>query len=333
MNQLLLKSHISKETGINAKTLDLVEGGASGAKKYIINKSDKSNRYMIKLSKIWFIRRNSNKLQEQMDFMKKINEHENVSISPIHKNPIEFEGTVGYVYNYIEGMPLKWHLIERKQIQPNQLGKFVAKFHTLTLKTTDARLQTPDWEALDFLLSKIKRGLMTKTDQVENILNMINEIKSEVSNKSVYHSITHGNIHAGNIIVEKNGNWKLIDMDDLRLDVLSRDFFSVWHNSFNNSNDWENLNDRFDNFILGYQSILNLNTTDKFMILGKLLTSLLFKIYTIQKPNENRIQSPKNKLSDCDDILKSIKNLRKSQEFGELLESYSNFTKSSKYIS
>lgn len=332
MNQLL-KSHISNETGVDVKTLDSIEGGTSGTKKYIINKSDKSNRYMIKLSKIWFTRKNSNKVQEQMDFMRKINEHENVSISPIHKNPIEFEGTVGYVYNYIEGMPLKWHLIEKKQIQPTQLGEFVAKFHVVTSKTPDAGFQTPDWKALNFLLSKIERGLMTKTAQVENILNMINDIKSEVGGELVHHAPTHGNIHAGNIIVEKNGNWKLIDMDDLHLDVLSRDFFSVFHNSFNNSNEWENLNDRFDNFILGYQSILNLNTTDKFMIIGKLLTSLLFKIYSIQKPIGSRIHAPKNKLSDCDNILESIKNLRTSHEFYDLLEPYPNFTKSSKYIS
>lgn len=65
------------------------------------------------------------------------------------------------------------------------------------------------------------------------------------------------------------------------------------------------------------------------MIPGKLLTSLLFKIYTIQKPIEGRINSPKNKLSECVVIFESIKNPRKSQEFCKLLESYSNFTKSS----
>ena len=97
-----------KDIGLEVKSIEFLDKGSSWwTRKYIIK--TESEKYVLKIHTIdqgnegWGT---TKIIQEQMNIMRKINEKEIVSIYPIHDKPLIFEKKIGYVYKFVEGMPL-----------------------------------------------------------------------------------------------------------------------------------------------------------------------------------------------------------------------------------
>lgn len=257
-----------------------------------LNAGSSKNNYIVKIGhkkhilKL-FNKAGKNKIQKQINLMRKINKVDVLTINPLHSKVLLFGDKVGYIYSFIEGKPFSELKLKNKQYI---FGKIVGRFNRATKnmastkrnssyitimnnKAKDAILNFNETDSLLFKKAKKLLGLGTKI------------IDEKYSGYKFRTQLIHCDLHENNVFC-KNGKYIIIDLEDLQNTILAREI--TVHSSNIITNSMKKYKKDLQEYFSGYESEYKLTKKEKELIPILLLIRKFGEIrYTINQGNKN----------------------------------------------
>jgi|TARA_Y100000310_G_scaffold193794_1_gene193744 Ser/Thr protein kinase RdoA (MazF antagonist) len=250
-----IKKILSKE-GLNISSIKKLDIGTSRNSYLLISNKKK---YVLKL----YDKKEKGKIQKKIDYIKKINKKKKITTIPINSKVLKFKNTIGYFYEFFEGVHYREIKIPRKLFK---FGQIVGEFSKQSSKITSKNIKYDNLgkraikdskKTIKFLENK--KGFYKETSKImKEGLPLI-----DTSNfKKCRMRIVHGDIHFENVLYNKKQNkYQIIDIDGTWIKIIPIEILVII--SYSLSNSTSNNKRIIKEIIKGYESKFKLTRSEK----------------------------------------------------------------------
>ncbi|MFA5406274.1 MAG: phosphotransferase [Candidatus Nanoarchaeia archaeon] len=256
-------SSISKlEKGTSRNALIIKSGG----KKYILKLFDKNH---------------VKSLNRQIKQLRMINKERGVAINPLNGKVLNFNKSVGYLYEYFEG---KLYRQARLSNKLRFLGRIAGVFDQQASKVIKSGKSNMFYREVLGNYNDIK-GYFSELPNKEAVTNSLSNGFALLNNfkKSKFRTqLVHGDIHADNVLYN-NGNYLIIDVDGIRENNLVIEPVTMIRCLLGE----RDAKNKIKEFLSGYESKVKLSNDEKkavpYFLVLRMMNEVWWFVYQLKR--------------------------------------------------
>ncbi|MBU0906594.1 MAG: phosphotransferase [Nanoarchaeota archaeon] len=257
MRNSLIKKELGN-IGLDVLSVNFMDVGT--AKNNYVIKTD-GEKYVLKL----FTVDKRKKIQKLIKMLRKINEREELVVSPIHDKVLDFGSMIGFVYRFVDGKHYREIKIGKKIFL---FGKIVGKFNRLAKNILPKGRNCEYVGRINKEVKATVRYLKGQKSLLHKKARALLDAGSKIVDKEYNHykfrtQLIHGDLHYNNVFCFRR-KFIILDVDGLENSILAREVSTLA--SYMVQRSISDYKKDLEEFFSGYESEYKLFKKEKELI-------------------------------------------------------------------